>query len=300
MKTRAQVDDVISQLAAGSGLEREVIRMLWLNVACQARPVGAPVETYVMLAREHHGIAVEVIDLGARSMKQCNSCMFLTCAAAVADHLAKGREDALPPGLLGERLADAMPGTNASQPMEEILEQHRRTRAGTLGRMADVLREAACDMLTSDADFFRPYFHPTRTIVQGGDEAMRKAYVKWVERLRGDEEGDELVLLALTRLLGMAVQPVQQSGYKVPLMDPTGAAESDFVSYWGNDDRHWVWLRPTGYTKPTAAPIAEPSGGGAPAAQPASGPAAGPGAAEPGPAAGVGSAKEKDFPIDLF
>ena len=62
-------------------------------------------------------------------------------------------------------------------------------------------------------------------------------------RLRGDEEGDELVMLALARILGIAIQPVQQSGYRVPLMDPMGVFDKEGASYWGNDDRHWVWLR---------------------------------------------------------
>ena len=78
-------------------------------------------------------------------------------------------------------------------------------------------------------------------------------------KLRKDEEGDELVILALARLLGMAVQPVQQSGYRVPLMDPTGAAETDCISYWGNDDRHWVWLRVLNETPGAKAGAAAPA-----------------------------------------
>lgn len=31
--------------------------------------------------------------------------------------------------------------------------------------------------------------------------------MRWIEKMRGDEEGDELVILALSRLCGMAVQP---------------------------------------------------------------------------------------------
>jgi len=250
MKTRAQVDEVINGLAASSGMERETVRMLWLTVARQARPVGAPVDTYIKLANQHHDVTVEVIDLGAASSKHTNSCMFLTCAAALADRRAQGYEDATPPGYLGDALLDASPDGNAMAPIEEIIEQHRRTRAGTLGRMADALRHAACEVLYFDADFFRPYFHPIRrggSFADLGEEEKKKAYFTWVEKLRGDEEGDELVILALARLLGMAVQPVQQSGYRVPLMDPTGdptgAAETQCISYWGNDDHHWVWLR---------------------------------------------------------
>eukprot|EP00930_Biecheleria_cincta_P078426 TRINITY_DN65889_c0_g1_i1.p2 TRINITY_DN65889_c0_g1~~TRINITY_DN65889_c0_g1_i1.p2 ORF type:complete len:447 (+),score=83.26 TRINITY_DN65889_c0_g1_i1:75-1415(+) len=241
MKTRAEVDEVIQSLATRSGLGFDAVRMLWLTVARQVRPVGAPVEVYVTLAEQHHGVKVEVIDLGARSAKHTNSCMFLTCAAALADRRAKGYEDS-PPGVLGDLLAAAAPGGNDMTPIEELIEQHRRTRAGTLGRMADALRHCACEYLTIEEESFLPYFSPVRGVAGGGEDAMKQAYANWVQKLREDEEGDELVILALATLLGLAVQPVQQSGYRVPLMDPTEAKE-DCILYWGNDDRHWVWLR---------------------------------------------------------
>lgn len=235
IKTRAQVDDLVGGLAASYSMEREAVRMLWMAVARQARPVGAPVATYARLTKEHYGLEAEVIDLGQYSAKHSNSCMFLTCSAALADRKAQGYEDSILDELLGEALVDAAPDTNAVASIDELIEQHRRHRSGTLGRMADALRHAACEVLHKDADFFRPYFYPV---------GRHKAYDDWVQRLRGDEEGDELVILALSRLIGMAVQPVQQSGYRVPLMDPTGAAETDCISYWGNDDHHWVWIRP--------------------------------------------------------
>lgn len=245
IKTRDQVDDVVSGLATSSGMEREAVRMLWLSVARQARPVGAPKDTYARLTKEHHGIEVEVIDLGQYSDQHSNSCMFLVCSAALADRRSQGYDDAILPGLLGDALLEAAPDTNAVASIDELIEQHRRHRGGTLGRMADALRHAACEVLHHDADFFRPYFHPVGLRHKELPEAdSKKAYDEWVQTLRGDEEGDELVILALARLIGMAVQPVQQSGYRVPLMDPTGAAETDCISYWGNDDRHWVWIRP--------------------------------------------------------
>merc|ERR1719498_1595632 len=143
--------------------------------------------------------------------------------------------------------------------IEGLIEQHRRSRCGTLGRMADALRHAACEVLSFDVDFFMMYFHPVRpgSFSKDISEAdSKKAYFEWVNKLRGDDEGDELVMLALSRLIGMAVQPVQQSGYRVPLMDPTGAAETDCISYWGNDDRHWVWLRPVSEVPPVSAATA--------------------------------------------
>jgi len=206
----------------------------------------------VSLAKKHHGVGVEVIDLGGASAKRNNSCMFLTCSAALADRRAKalerGRDDALPPGPLGEALAAAAPDTNApaSATIDDLIEQHRRTRHGTLGRMADALRAAACDMLTSEEDFFQPYYTPVRGAGFSDEAESTAAYRRWVGKMRQDEEGDELVMLCLSKLLGMPVQPVQQSGYRVPLMDPkeTALSEPDAISYWGNDDKHWVWLRP--------------------------------------------------------
>lgn len=221
--------------------------MLWLTIARQARPVGAPTATYIALAKKHHDIDVEVIDLGAGSAEHTNSCMFLTCAAHLAERRSKGYADAVLPGVLGDALDAAAPCGNAMSSIDELIEQHRRTKSGTLGRMADALRHAACEVLQHDSDFFRPYYQPVRVgsfTAEMSDEDSKKAYFAWVTKLRGDEEGDELVILALARLIGMAVQAVQQSGYRVPLMDPTCAAETDCISYWGNDDRHWVWLRP--------------------------------------------------------
>lgn len=247
MKTRDQVDEVIRSLAAVSGMEQEAVRMLWMTIARQARPVGAPCEAYISLAKKHHGVEVEVIDLGAGSAKHTNSCMFLTCAAELADRRAKGYTDAFLPGLLGDALDEAAPATNSVASIDELIEQHRRCRSATLGRMADALRHAACEVLQHDADFFWPYFHPVshgRSRREFTEAESKQAYFEWVTKLRGDEEGDELVILALARLIGLAVQPVQQSGYRVPLMDPTQSAETDAISYWGNDDRHWVWLRP--------------------------------------------------------
>jgi len=244
MKTRSEVDNVISNLAKDSEMTFEAVRMLWLTVARQARPVGAPADVYVDLAKQHHDVTVEVIDLGALSAKHTNSCMFLTCAASLADRRFKGYDD-FPPGALGDALAASAPGGNEMMPIEELIEQHRRTRAGTLGRMADALRWAACEFLTVEADNFLPFFFPRRGGRKLGDdpEALRSAYDAWVTNLRGDEEGDELVVLAISSLLGLAIQSVQQSGYRVPLMDATGRSKEDGVVYWGNDNKHWVWLR---------------------------------------------------------
>merc|ERR1712046_22967 len=99
-----------------------------------------------------------------------------------------------------------------------------------LGAMADALREAACQVLATDKDDLLPYFHPVRSYLDA--DASGAAYDAWLKKLAGDEEGDELVMLALAQLLGMAIQAVQQSGYRVPVMDPTGAAKEDCVLYW--------------------------------------------------------------------
>lgn len=240
MRSPEEVDEVVGALAGASHVEPQAVRVLWLSVARRARPVGGPADAYVALARKHHALEVSVVDLGQYSSEHSNSCMFLTCSAAIAHRRLQGHADAELPGLLGAAL-DAAGAFAQTTSIEDLVEEHSRTRLSVLGRMADALRHAACEVLLHDEAFYLPFFHPvTAADVVPTAEDFRK----WVERLRGDEEGDELVILALARLCGMAVQPVQQSGYRVPLMDPTGAVESGFVTYWGNDDRHWVWLRP--------------------------------------------------------
>ena len=57
-------EEIIDKYAASASMSKEAVRMLWLQAARQARPVGAPVDKYIELARRHHGIEVEVIDLG--------------------------------------------------------------------------------------------------------------------------------------------------------------------------------------------------------------------------------------------
>lgn len=239
MRSPEEVDDVVNGLAASAGMEPDAVRMLWLSTARQARPVGGPAMAYIELAQKHHGVDVEVVDLGQYSAEHSNSCMFLTCAVSIADRRLKGYADAELPGVLGECL-EAAGSFDQTFSIDELVEEHSRTRMGTLGRMADALRHAACEVLLFDKEFYRPFFHPVR----GGHISPSEAdFDRWVKKMRGNEEGDELVILALARLCGIAVQPVQQSGYRVPLMDPTGAVGSDCITYWGNDDHHWVWLR---------------------------------------------------------
>jgi len=239
MSTPDEVDEVIKGLASSAEMEPDAVRMLWLSTVCSARPVGGPMMAYVELAKKHHGIDVEVVDLGQYSAGLSNSCMFLTCAVSIADRRIKGHADAELPGILGACLESAA-SFDDSLTLEQLVEEHGRTRSGTLGNMADALRHAACEVLLCDKEFYAPFFHPVRCA------GSPMSFETWVKRLRGSEEGDELVILALARLCGMAIQPVQQSGYRVPLMDPVGAAETQCITYWGNDDHHWVWLRQKG------------------------------------------------------
>lgn len=240
MQSAQQVQDVIRELSSSAGVAEQVVKMLWLSIARQTRPSKGPLAVYLDLAKKHHGVDVEVIDLGQYSAKHSNSCMFLTCAVALAERREKGHDDG-PLGVVGDHIEVSAPfGQTISLP--DLIQEHQENPYSTLGRMADVLRHAACEVLLSDKDYFLPFFHP---VAAAHSEPSEDAYEKWVSKMRGEEEGDELVMLALSRLCGVAVQPVQKSGYRVPLMDPCGESESPtgWISYWGNDDRHWVWLR---------------------------------------------------------
>mmetsp|Transcript_16755 Transcript_16755/g.35253 ORF Transcript_16755/g.35253 Transcript_16755/m.35253 type:complete len:360 (-) Transcript_16755:45-1124(-) len=238
MQTEQEEQDVIRNLAESANVDPKGVQLLWLSVARQARPAAgsATPTVYPELAKRHHGISVEVVDLGQYSEKHSNSCMFLTCAATLAERRLQGREDAQLLGALGDRIEAIAP---TAQAIPKLIDEHLQDRCSTLGRMADALRHAACELLRDDKEFFLPFFHP----VHLPDAGTPPTYDRWVESLRGSEEGDELVILALAMLCGMAVQPVQKSGYRVPVMDPCDAKES-FLAFWGNDDQHWVWLRP--------------------------------------------------------
>jgi len=242
MRSPGDVDEVIQSLSRSTGMEPQAIRMIWMSVVRQARPTSGPAASYVRLTKEHHGLQIDVVDLGQYSAEHSNSCMFLTCAVTLADRRLSGFSDAELPGLLGEALDASFSAQTVTT--EDLVEEHHVNRGGVLGRMADALRHAACEVLIYDEEFYRPFFHPVGSMLSSPTEDISETFKRWVKKLRGDEEGDELVMLALSRLCGMAIQTVQQSGYRVPVMDPTGAAESGYVVYWGNDDKHWVWLRP--------------------------------------------------------
>lgn len=241
MRSTEEVQDVIRELASLAEVNEQVVKMLWLSIARQTRPSDSPLSLYVDLAKKHHDVGVEVVDLGQYSAKHNNSCMFLTCAVALADRRERGYDDG-PVGLVGEQIEAAVPFGQAIS-LADLIHEHLQDRCSMLGQMADILRHAACEVLLSDKEYFLPFFHPI-SVAHGVSD--KDAYGRWISKMRGDEEGDELVVLALSRLCGMAVQPVQKSGYRVPLMDPFGEKESatGWISYWGNDDRHWVWLRP--------------------------------------------------------
>lgn len=242
MQSEEDIAQVISTLAPSSGLPEQSVRVLWVGIARATRPAEGPSTVYAELASKHHAVQVTVVDLGQYSAEHSSSCMFLTCAAALAERRLCGYADAELPGLLGETLGSAGLDQAAQlSTIEELIGEHLSDRKGTLGKMADALRHAACELLHHDSDFYKPFFHPVRGDLADMDHEV--AYALWLADLRGSEEGDELVILALARLCGIAVQPVQKSGYRVPLMDPTSAADSEAISFWGNNDRHWVWLR---------------------------------------------------------
>jgi len=240
MRSSGDVNEVVSDLAESVGVDTKEVKMLWHSVARQVRPKGGGSSIYVDLAWKHHQKRVEVVDLGQFSTERANSCMFLTCAVSLADRRLKGFADAELPGILGAVMT-AECVRERGEDVNYYIEEHRRNRCSMLGTMADALRLVVCELLATDRDEFQPYFFPVHGSL--AEKAPAKAYDEWVANLRRSEEGDELVMLGLAQLCGIAIQPVQQSGYRVPLMDPTEASASG-VLYWGNDDKHWVWLRP--------------------------------------------------------
>lgn len=254
MQSSDQVDEVISELARSAGMEPQAVRMLWAGLARETRAIEGPMVVYVKLAKQLHGVDVTVVDLGQYSDEHSNSCMFLTCAASLAHRRLCGYADAELPGILGRAIGQSgLDQAAQCSTIEDLIVEHKQSRHSTLGRIADALRYGACEELTHSFDSYAPYFTPVArrghrgaTSMDLDDPAqMASAYETWLARLRGDEEGDELVVLALARLCGLAVQPVQKSGYRVPLMDPTESV-ADNMAYWGNDDVHWVWLRKSG------------------------------------------------------
>jgi len=237
MQTPEDQQQVITSLALCSGMSAEAVRMLWLSIACTTKANGGPASIYVKLAEKHHGLKTDVVDLGMYSANSVNSCMFLCCAASIADRRLQGHDDCFPIGFIQEQLESAC-DWSGSQSIEKLVQEHKADpRASTLGAMADMLRHVACEVISHEEAFYLAFFNDKGA-------GCQEAFHRWLAAMRGNEEGDELVMLALARLCGIAIQAVQQSGYMVPVMDPTGSASSGCIVYWGNDNHHWVWLRP--------------------------------------------------------
>lgn len=248
-ETTEEVAGRVEKLARQTSKGEMEVRLRWMNVVKSARPIGGPTDVYVDLAKRKYGLHVEVLDLGQFSASWSSSCLFLVCAASLLHLECAGTViEPLTVFCPGEALEGFRPSDmNFTMAADDIIRDGLENREGVLGQMADVLRSAVCDALEREDEFYQPYFVPVverSRAWKPTNQSTSEDYRRWVQCMRGNAEGDELVVLALCRLCGVAAQTVHKSGYSVPLMDPLNVAGLGRICYWGNDDKHWVWLRP--------------------------------------------------------
>jgi hypothetical protein len=205
----------------------------------------------------HGAFRFEVYDLGMMAGHRTNACFWLAFAAGWVS---------LP------QAADASPGTAKApwtdllQPArEEVLawtsggQANRRVDHDSLGRLADAMRQWFCAKggymhgerektcwMPSWTEPETPRSQKSKKAGKGLPEVTREAsYGKWLEQVAEDGFADELIVSAVSETLRacIVVVPAERrwtvSEYRVV----QGGDVSNTV-YLGNNNVHFVWLRP--------------------------------------------------------
>lgn len=177
------------------------------------------------MAKALFGLAVEHIDLGQWSNTRQGSCMFLAVATILVDLHLKGVHN----DFLATALQQSGPFTLDTCKFEAAVVAARSGQPNIIGRLADILRAAACEEMKKEAEEYA-------TFICGED-----TFDRWIEKLQADEFADEHVLRALASLTGLRFQPVKKIYCEFPAH---GNGERTFLL--GNDALHWVYLRIVG------------------------------------------------------
>ena len=112
-----------------------------------------------------------------------------------------------------------------------------------------MLRKAACDELSGNAHLYRPFYaadvgyrRSKKTRAGVVEPVCQAAYEGWVSALRGSDESDQLVVVALARCCRISVQVIVAFAYVVSFVDPAGVGRGSRQCWWENYGAHWVQL----------------------------------------------------------
>jgi ATP-dependent DNA helicase PIF1 len=208
---------------------------------------------YARRARQELGIAVEIVDLGvvAGQAPKTNACMWLSIIAGASRALGPHHEAA--DGELWSYLMEDLAAVRATDAND--LRQCARTvpRLDAVGAAAAFLRNYMCDKMSAPEGIARwqPWFANLagRVNSPGGGGVTVAEYLAHVAGLRSDVFADQLNLVQVAEAFNVCVQiisktpPGAQRPWAITTINP-GAAERTIIL--GNDDLHYVWLRPTG------------------------------------------------------
>ena len=150
----------------------------------------------------------------------------------------------------------------SSSTQERYLHSEERQEGDELGKLANDLRQAICDVMDEPRTVAEmlPFFAQ-----QAESEKVTYAqFESWKKALRKSEYADELVLALTAKELGLCIAVVPKMSDWVIRWHPPreGLSVQDSVIYLGNDDLHYVCLKVTPLVDRTQASTGSGNGQG--------------------------------------
>ena len=228
-------------------------------------------EVYRVRAEKHcHDACLfEVYDLGMLAAHRTNACFWLAFAAGWVS-LPQAAGDSPGTAISLPQAAGASPGT-AKAPWTDLLqlareevmawtsggEAKRRDRHDSLGRLADAMRQWFCAEggymhgERGKTEWMPAWTEPPTPRNQKSKKAgcrevtHEASYGKWLERVAEDGFADELIVSAVSETLGARIVVVPaESHWIVSEYGGTQGGDVSNTVYLGNNNVHFVWLRP--------------------------------------------------------
>ena len=197
---------------------------------------------YIERAQEDLQLVVEAKDFGMYAARTVNACFWLSLAAALTRSS----------WAISNRLRDALPGFESARNVS--LPAHTKdVRCSELASLAAQLRHHMC--LGEEAAMLKPYIRDSiyqafAALGDGGPPRTLQSYKAWVAKLASNEFADELVVLATAmelnvRIVCVPYTPPGDFPWQITRYPPSGGhVVSGAIIHLGNDDVHYVWLRP--------------------------------------------------------
>ena len=195
-------------------------------------------ESYEARFLAETGARGSVVDLGSMADGERNACLFLSVAAALSQLRAPGPFDDR--GALGPTAAHLEEAS--ATPIEAFARGARPADGGdAVGRLAKVLRHAACDQM-ADPEFGAAYFPWFARVSGAGGGATYGEYARWLARARSHEFADACRALHLARMLRLWIPILPPAAADVVSdFNPHQVGESRRI-FLGNNDVHYVMI----------------------------------------------------------